>query len=105
VWAVNPKNDSLASLLDYLCRFAEDLFEGTAVQCSFELPGEIPDVELPTEVRHHMFLAVKEALNNAFKHAQARQMCLRFKLTGGVVRIEIEDDGSGGADAEACKAD
>ncbi len=72
VWAVNPKNDSLANLVHYLCRFAEDFFEGSATQCVFELPEDIPAIALSTEVRHHLFLAAKEALNNALKYARAR---------------------------------
>ena len=95
VWAVNPKNDSLANLVHYLCRFAEEFFEGSDVQCAFDLPDKIPDVEVPTELRHHVFLAAKEAVNNAFKHAHARQVCVRLKLTGGGFEIMIEDDGNG----------
>jgi signal transduction histidine kinase/ligand-binding sensor domain-containing protein len=99
VWSVNPKNDSLADLVHYLCRFAEEFFEGSDVQCAFELPDQLPDAELPTELRHHVFLAAKEALNNAFKHAQARQVWVRLKLAGTGFEIEIEDDGQGFAGA------
>lgn len=95
VWAVNPKNDSLANLVHYLCRFAEEFFEGSGVPCAFELPDNIPDLELPTEVRHHVFLAAKEALNNAFKHAHANQVVVRLKLEVGSFNIEIDDDGGG----------
>jgi signal transduction histidine kinase len=95
VWAVNPKNDSLPNLIHYLCRFAEDFFDGSKVQCAFDLPPSIPEVELPTELRHHVFLAAKEALNNVLKHANARQVCVRLKLVGAGFAIEIQDDGRG----------
>jgi signal transduction histidine kinase/ligand-binding sensor domain-containing protein len=101
VWAVNPKNDSLPNLIHYLCRFAEDFFEGSTVQCAFELPGHIPDVELPTELRHHVFLAAKEALNNVLKHAHARQVRLRLNLAGAGFEIEIADDGRGFASGQS----
>ena len=100
VWAVNPKNDTVPHLLHYLCRFAEDFFEGSEVQCAFDLPDKIPEVELPTELRHHVFLAAKEALNNVFKHARARQVWVRLKLTAAGFDIEIEDDGQGFAGNE-----
>jgi signal transduction histidine kinase len=100
VWAVNPKNDTLPNLVHYLCRFAEDFFEGSEVQCAFELPDEIPEAGLPTESRHHVFLAAKEALNNVFKHAHARQVWVRLKLTAAGFDIEIEDDGQGFAGSE-----
>ncbi len=95
VWAVNPKNDTLANLMHYLCRFAEDFFEGSEVHCAFDLPDKIPDLELQTELRHHIFLAAKEAVNNVFKHAHARRVCIRLKPTGAGFDIEIEDDGKG----------
>mgnify|MGYP003350026748 CR=1 FL=1 len=45
VWAVNPKNDSLSDLVNYLCRFAEDFFEGSPTQCVFDLPAEARETE------------------------------------------------------------
>ena len=101
VWAVNPKNDSLANLVQYLCRFAEEFFEGSNTQCAFELPEDIPALSLPTEVRHHVFLAAKEALNNVFKHARARRVCVRVAMTETGFEIGIEDDGCGFAGGEA----
>jgi len=95
VWAVNPKNDSLANLIQYLCRFAEDFFEGSPTQCVFDVPDEIPAREVPTELRHHVFLAAKEALHNVFKHAQARHVCVRLTVAADGFEILVEDDGCG----------
>ena len=95
VWAVNPRNDTLADLVHYLCRYAEDYFEGSQVQCAFDLPPEIPPVVLPTEIRHHVFLAAKEALNNVLKHAKASRVRVQVVLGAGEFKISIEDDGCG----------
>ena len=95
VWAINPRNDTLADLAHYLCRYAEDFFEGSPVQCTFDLPPEIPPVALPTEVRHAVFLASKEALNNVLKHARAGQVRVQLTLGDGGFEIVIEDDGTG----------
>lgn len=95
IWAVNPKNDTLANLANYLCRFAEEFFDGSSVECIFDLPDAIPDMAVSTELRHHLFLAVKEALNNVLKHACARQVCLRLAMEGDGFEIVIEDDGRG----------
>jgi signal transduction histidine kinase len=95
LWMVNPKYDSLAELVHYLCRFAEDLFDGSATECRFDLPEKIPAPELTTELRHHVYLAAREALNNVLKHARARRVCLRLRLVEGGFALEIEDDGAG----------
>ena len=95
VWAINPRNDTLADLAHYLCRYAEDYFEGSPVQCAFDLPPEIPPAVLPTEFRHQVFLAAKEALNNVLKHSNATHV--RVELTAGAdgLKVIIEDDGCG----------
>jgi signal transduction histidine kinase/ligand-binding sensor domain-containing protein len=95
VWAVNPRNDTLADLVHYLCRYAEDYFDGSPVQCAFDLGTEIPHVMLPTEVRHHVFLAAKEALSNVLKHANASRVRLQLALAPDEFKISIEDDGCG----------
>jgi signal transduction histidine kinase/ligand-binding sensor domain-containing protein len=98
VWAVNPKNDSLPQLMNYLCRFAEEFFDGSPTQCVFDVPAQIPTIELPVGARHQIFLSAKEALNNVFKHAQARRVCLRLAQIENGFEIVIEDDGQGMAE-------
>ena len=95
VWAVNPRNDTLSDLTNYLCRHAEDFFDGTATQCVFDLPQTIPPVMLATDVRHQVFLASKEALTNVVKYAEAHQVCLRLILHPDSFELVIHDDGNG----------
>ena len=95
VWAVNPRNDTLGDLTHYLCRHAEDFFEGTSTECVFDLPQVIPPLMLSTEVRHQVFLAAKEALNNVLKHAAASQVSISLVLRPAAFEIVIEDDGRG----------
>jgi signal transduction histidine kinase len=95
VWAVNPRNDTMADLVHYLCRYAEDYFEGSPVQCDFDLPTEIPSIILPTEFRHQVFLAAKEALNNVLKHSSAGRVRLQLAVGADEFKIIIEDDGCG----------
>jgi signal transduction histidine kinase/ligand-binding sensor domain-containing protein len=95
VWAVNPRNDSLRSLLEYLTQFARELFEDTDVHCRFQIPEDLPRSSLPPEMRHNLFLVVKEALANALKHAQADEVCLRAQIVSQNIEISVHDDGAG----------
>ncbi len=95
VWAVNPRNDTLADLVHYLCRYVEDYFEGSSVQCGYDLPPKIPPAALSTEARHEVFLAAKEALNNVLKHANAARVQVQLVLGAAEFKIIIEDDGCG----------
>ena len=95
VWAINPKNDTLNSLSEYLSHYATEFFEGSPVSCRFELPDEFADLALAAEVRHQLFLAVKEALHNVLKHSHAQEAWIRVAVTGLNLEIAIHDDGCG----------
>jgi signal transduction histidine kinase len=95
VWAVRPGSDSLQSLVDYIAHFASELFAGTATRCRLDLPHDLPARALPPEMRHNIFLIVKEALTNALKHASAREVNLQAKFASGSLEICVQDDGRG----------
>ncbi len=95
VWAVNPRNDSLRSLVEYLTQLARELFENTEAHCRFQIADNLPEVPLPPEMRHHLFLVVKEALNNALKYAHATEISLSAKTIGQQFEICLHDNGDG----------
>jgi ligand-binding sensor domain-containing protein/signal transduction histidine kinase len=100
VWATNPKNDNLSRFADYVCRFADEYFENSTVRCWQEVPANLPAVLLRSNVRHNVFLAIKEALTNILKHAGATEVWLRVALADFQVSVEIEDNGRGLVPAE-----
>src|SRR6185369_13662525 len=79
VWAVRPGSDSLQSLVEYIAHFANELFEGAGAKCRLDLPHDLPPRPLPPEVRHNIFLVVKEALTNALKHSGADEVRVQAK--------------------------
>jgi signal transduction histidine kinase len=95
VWAVNPRNDRLPMVTGYIFQHAEKFFAGTPVHCRFDSPEELPDHALSAEVRHHLFLAAKEALNNVARHSGATEVWVRWKLVDGELQLCIEDNGKG----------
>jgi signal transduction histidine kinase len=46
-------------------------------------------------VRHNLFLAFKETLNNTVKHAAAGEVQIRMKLNEGGFTLCVTDDGKG----------
>lgn len=104
VWAINPTNDSLASLANYLCHFAEEFFGATAIRCRLDVADALPSAPLTSEVRHHLYLAVREALNNIAKHSGATEVWLRIHVQEPELRIELEDNGRGFTPAAAGSA-
>ena len=95
VWATNPKNDNLASFAEYVSRFSDEFFEYTNVRCWQDMPHTIPAMPLRAEIRHNVFLAVREALNNALKHSKCAEIWLKMKINDGEASLKIEDNGAG----------
>ena len=95
VWAVNPRNDTLAHLLDYAGQFAVDYLRLAGVRCRLDFPEQIPARELSTDLRHNLFLVIKEALHNIVKHAQASEVWLRVGFTEQSLVVTVEDNGRG----------
>jgi signal transduction histidine kinase len=95
IWALNPKNDTLAGLVAYLRRFAYEFLEPTTVKCAFDLPENLPDVALSVEVRRNIYLVVREALHNVMKHSGATRVNLRLRIEDFRFKIFIKDDGKG----------
>jgi ligand-binding sensor domain-containing protein/signal transduction histidine kinase len=95
VWAVNPKNDTLDSLMSYLCDFADEYLRTAKIRLRIHMPASLPAWHLTSEVRHNLFLAVKEVLNNIVKHSHASEVFFNLKLEAGSATITIRDNGRG----------
>jgi signal transduction histidine kinase/ligand-binding sensor domain-containing protein len=95
VWAVNPRNDTLGHLIDYLGQYAADYLRAAGVRCRLDVSEPVPEREVSSNLRHNVFLAAKEALQNIVKHAHAGEAWLRIGATNEGLRIAIEDDGCG----------
>lgn len=95
VWAVNPKNDTLESLVSYLCDFAEEYLRAAKIRLRINVPTPLPAWPLTSEVRHNLFLAVKEILNNIVKHSGASEVVFELKLNSDAAVLGIQDNGRG----------
>jgi len=95
VWATNPANDTLEGLINYVCKYAQEYLALAGMRYRLEVPSQLPATPLLPEVRHNVFLAVKEAVNNIVKHAQAQSAWVRLRLDSTQFTLEIQDDGRG----------
>jgi two-component system, NarL family, sensor histidine kinase DesK len=68
---------------------------GLTVQCDAATTVQLPPIEESV-----LSLAVREAVTNVVRHAQAQTCRLRLEQQNGSCRLEIQDDGMGGFNAE-----
>ncbi len=80
VWAINPSNDTLEGLANYACKYAQEYLALAGLRYRVDVPAQLPPTPIPPEVRHNVFLAFKEAVNNVVKHAQASEVWIRLRL-------------------------
>jgi len=92
---VRPGSDSLQSLVEYIAHFANEAFEDNPTRCRLDLPHDLPAKPLPPDVRHNIFLIVKEALTNALRHAGAKEVRVQAKVSADALEILVQDDGRG----------
>ena len=95
VWATNPINDTLDSLLQYLVRFSWDFLKPADVRLRIDFPAEVPSCVLPPEFRYHVLLVVREALNNAVKYSAAGEIHLGASFNSAALTITVADNGRG----------
>jgi signal transduction histidine kinase len=95
VWAVNPRNDTIASLASYFGSYAQRLLDLAGVACGLDIAEELPEHPLDPKFRQELFFTFKEALTNIVRHAHATKVWLRIAVRGHRLEVEVSDNGRG----------
>ncbi len=95
VWAVNPKNDTVASLASYLCQYAERFLKPTRLRLRLKVARDLPASPLNADERHNLFLASKEAMHNIVQHAKATDVQLTIEVEDDELTVIVGDNGCG----------
>jgi ligand-binding sensor domain-containing protein/signal transduction histidine kinase len=95
VWSTDPKRDNLGSLMVRLREFAGDVLEARDIVWSLVAPSEPERIALDPDRRRHLYMVIKEAINNAARHAGAGQVTIVITHTDRALEARIHDDGRG----------
>jgi signal transduction histidine kinase/ligand-binding sensor domain-containing protein len=95
VWATNPTEDSLVSLVEYLPAYVREFLEVVHVPLRTKIERQIPDLAIGPRRRHSVLLATREAVNNAVKYARSPSIFLRIAIEDGQLIVQVQDDGLG----------
>jgi ligand-binding sensor domain-containing protein/signal transduction histidine kinase len=98
IWSIDPKRDDVRSLLMRVRHFAAAVFESQSIAIDVQMAPEVAAMPLKPEQRRETYLILKEALNNAAKHARASRVAVLANADGRTLRIAVEDDGRGFAE-------
>ncbi len=95
VWAVNPENDNMEALGNYLVQMINGLSAKAQFLCRFYVQRLPRDIEVSSQLRHSIIMAAKEAVHNVIKHARASLLIVRITFAKKVLTVSIQDDGCG----------
>ena len=95
VWATNPRNDTLEGLVSFFAKFGPEFLRLANLPCRLNIPPVLPHIPASAEIRHNLYLVVKEALTNIVKHSQATEVWLWAQWNNPILELTIEDNGTG----------
>ncbi|HTH55770.1 MAG TPA: two-component regulator propeller domain-containing protein [Cyclobacteriaceae bacterium] len=93
VWSINPRNDSFDRLMVRVQNFASKLFEAKGIDYQIEVPESVSHVRLSMDHRQHVYLIMKEAVNNLVKYSESKFASIKVSVSP--LTVEITDKGKG----------
>lgn len=95
VWTTNMENVTLERLFDHLMDYAKPVCSSKRIELRSSMDQAIKGASFPTEVRNHLYLFCKEAINNAVKYSGGSTIDFSVKLLEHHQIITIADNGNG----------
>ena len=96
VWSIDPRRDDLQSLVRRLRQFASDVLEAREIDWELQVPPEVESLKLGPDERQHLFLILKESINNIVRHGEGtKTVSLSINVAGRQLIAEVQDDGCG----------
>ncbi|HEY8690495.1 MAG TPA: two-component regulator propeller domain-containing protein [Chitinophagaceae bacterium] len=95
VWSINPANDTLENLLLRIKQFASKVFEAKNINYEIFIDESVKDIKLPMEYRQHIYLILKEAINNLVKYSECTQATIEVKHQNKILSLYLSDNGIG----------
>jgi signal transduction histidine kinase len=78
-----------------MVKYATPICHARGIECSMSMDGLDENLEVPGEIRQHLFMVFKEAIHNIEKYADARRCEVNLQVVGKNFIMRIRDDGRG----------
>lgn len=95
VWSINPKNDRFDNIMLRMKSFAYEILETQNRQFHFEADDSLNCIKISMNDRKNFYLIFKEALNNAVKYAEPKNVWIIVRLLNRQIHFTLKDDGIG----------
>ncbi len=95
LWSLNAQHDTLGGFTEYAKLYAQNFLKRTPILLDIKTKDIVKETVITTEQRRNLFLCLKEALNNAYKHSRADRLHLSFSQDEQEFTMEVSDNGIG----------
>ena len=95
VWAINPQNDSFEQMIFRMKEFTAEILDPLNISYHFKEEGNFSAIKLDIKKRKDFYLFYKEAVNNAAKYSNCRNLVISINQDMFQINLTITDDGIG----------
>lgn len=95
VWAINPQNDTFEQMIFRMKEFTAEILEPLNINYNFKEAGNFSNIKLDIKKRKDFYLLFKEAVNNAAKYSQCKNLYIEIEQDLQTLHLKIADDGIG----------
>ena len=94
VWSVKPGHDSMEVLVEKVAQYGTDMCGAKNIGFTANIPT-LNNTSITEEKCYHIYLCMKEAINNAVKYSNATLLTMNVKKENAVIEISLTDNGDG----------
>jgi signal transduction histidine kinase len=95
VWAINPQHDDMGKMLERMQSYAKELAAVKEKTIHLSVDDKAHHLKLQLEQRRNIYLIFKEALTNALKYSDCKEIRVSVTLKNNLFHLQITDDGRG----------
>ncbi|MGJ7030017.1 sensor histidine kinase [Niabella hirudinis] len=95
LWSLDSNNNSPEQFAQYAASYAELFLKKAGIHCIIGTEGLQPEQLMSVATRRNLFLCLKEALNNIYKHSKATTVHILFEWQHAHFLLQLSDNGIG----------
>ncbi len=95
VWSISSKNDTVGNLFIRIQQFASTVLEAKDIDYEVQVPERVKQMKIDMQQRQHIYLILKETINNLIKYSYCTNVFINAEYAGGLLKIEVADNGRG----------
>ena len=95
VWSINPVHDTIDSIIKRVNNYAEPFTKAKEITLNISVNTNLQTLRPSAEIRHHIYLILKELINNSVKHSKCTAISIVIEKGNKIIKMLVSDNGKG----------